>query len=72
MDAMLDLLDESPRSLVVPRASPGPRGATGVPAARSGRSRGRPGLPEQLLKTYTPDPGWPRVPSQIHGKSRIF
>ena len=45
MGAVLNVLDDSPRSLVVPGTAPGPPGITGGPTARSDRSCGRPGLP---------------------------
>ena len=39
---VLDLLDDSSWSLVVPRAAPGYRSVVGGPVARADRSRGRP------------------------------
>ena len=51
---MLDLLDESPWSLVVPRASPGPRGATGVPATVPVARAVALASPSSSLETYIP------------------
>ena len=64
---ILDLLDESPRSLVVPRAAPGPLGATSNPTTHPDHSRGRPGLLSSSSR-HIHDIVHPKSTSKIHGR----
>ena len=76
---VLDLLDDSPWFLVVPRTALGSRGVVGGPVARPDRSRGRsdlsrghPALPSSSSTPIPRIPGYQPKSMQNQGILMIF